>query len=343
MSESEFTVIIPAIKNAPILKYTIENCLKLINLDKIIIVTEDKENKFFEENLKVKYLIVENGTFMSVKRNKAVKLTSSKYLAFFDSDSYPANTETVKSAITILKENTKIYAIGGPDISPPNQNFWNQIIGLSTKSFLISGLRNWRKNILPEMYVPELSSSNLVMERAKYLEFKGMNENLYISEDTDLFNRIINRGYKLFYSPKVLAYHRDRTFKLFLIQRYVRGAQTSIAIKDYVKRLIKREKIQEGEFRYEYILTPSIFIYTFFFLVFIMFNKELNIFIISPYILIFLIFLFESVRLVKSLIKIPCVYLVITLATFIQSFSSVAIFIKPDLGLTKIYRNDNDK
>ena len=110
---------------------------------------------------------------------------------------YPKNG---KNAIQKINQDENIYCVGGPDTSPLSQNKSQKSVGLLKKSYLISGFRNHRKNIMPEMFVNELSSSNLLMRRKKYLELGGMDENLYTGEDTDLYNRIIAKVKKLIFA-----------------------------------------------------------------------------------------------------------------------------------------------
>ena len=45
------------------------------------------------------YLIVQPGLTMSKKRNLAAKNTYTEYLAFFDSDSFPASSDWIENAI----------------------------------------------------------------------------------------------------------------------------------------------------------------------------------------------------------------------------------------------------
>ena len=273
------TIIIPALKNSLILKNTINHCLNLKNAPDIFIVTDDKHNLFFNDNKSVNYLIVQPGLTMSKKRNLAAKNTYTEYLAFFDSDSFPASSDWIEHAIKKINQDENIYCVGGPDTSPFNQNKSQKSVGLLKKSYLISGFRNHRKNIMPEMYVNELSSSNLFMKRNKYLELGGMDENLYTGEDTDLYNRIIAKGKKLLYSPDVHAYHYDRTFKSFLIERYDRGMQSTVAIKSYIKNILFKNNIQKGSaytgktFRFEFLINPLFFPY----IIFIIFNFKLKI------------------------------------------------------------------
>ena len=76
--EKKTTIIIPALKNSPILKNTINHCLKLKENPDIIIVTDDSSNLYFQENKNVQHIIVEQGMNMSKKRNIAVKKCSSR-------------------------------------------------------------------------------------------------------------------------------------------------------------------------------------------------------------------------------------------------------------------------
>ena len=345
--EEKTTIIIPALKNSPILKNTIKHCLELKENPGIIIVTDDSSNLHFQENKNVQYMIVEQGMTMSKKRNIAVKKCSSKYIAFFDSDSFPATEDWIVNAINNLKKDNNIYAVGGPDTSPPLQEKSQNNVGLLKKSFLISGFRNHRKNILNEMYVPELSSSNLFMERERYLELNGMDENLYTGEDTDLYNRIIANGHKLYYSPQVHAFHYDRYFKSFLVERYDRGMQSTFATKAYIKRLFLRKQIAHGSsyttktFRFEFLINPLLIVYFIFLLIVLIFSKMYFLFYI-PLILYILILIVESLRISKFSLNFINLFFQLFICTIIQSVASLLLFFNYSINLKKHYRNISD-
>ena len=59
----------------------------------------------------------------------------------------------------------------------------------------------------------------------KLLKNNGMNEKIYISEDTDFCNRInIFFGEKkMFYSGKCAIFHKDRNLRNFIVQRFSWG------------------------------------------------------------------------------------------------------------------------
>ena len=341
------SIIIPALKNTLILKNTIASCLELNGNPNIIIVTDDDDNLFFNDNERVKYLIVKPGMTMSKKRNLAVEKSFTTYVAFFDSDSFPISKEWAEIAIQKIEKNQNVYCIGGPDTSPPNQSKSQQYVGLLKKSYLISGFRNHRKNVMPEMFVNELSSSNLLMKKERYLEMGGMDENLYTGEDTDLYNRIVAKGYKLLYSPIVHAYHYDRNFKSFLVERYDRGMQSTVAIKSYLKNIFNKKKIEKGSayttktFRFEFLINPFFFPY----LIIISLNLFLNIlpnFFLIPLVLMLSFALIETIRLCSSIKKYLLFFLKLVLSVIICSLASFLLFFDISINLKKHYRNFSD-
>jgi|TARA_B110000259_G_scaffold85847_1_gene100096 GT2 family glycosyltransferase len=344
---NDTTIIIPAIKNSPILSITLDECLKLKTNPNIIIVTDDIENQVYNKYKNVEYMIVPPGMTMSKKRNIAVKKCQTKYVAFFDSDSFPATQDWIINAIICLEKDPSIYAVGGPDTSPPLETKDQKDIGLLKKSFLISGFRNHRKNILSEMYVTELCSCNLFMERKKYLEMNGMDEELYTGEDTDLYNRIIAKGYKLYYSPKIHAYHFDRYFKGFLIERYDRGMQSTVAIKSYFKRIFLKEEIKLGSaythktFRFDFLINPMFIIYLIGLLLFPIFTS-IKIIYFFPLILYFFVLTIESLRLSNVSINFFKFFFQLFTCTIIQSIASVLLFFNLSINLKKYYRNVSD-
>lgn len=341
------TIIIPALKNSPILNNTLNHCLELKGNLKIIVVTDDIKNQIFKNYENIEYLLVSPGMTMSKKRNLAVKKTNTEFVAFFDSDSFPANKDWIIEAKKCLKKDIKIYGVGGPDTSPPNESISQKNVGLLKKSILISGFRNHRKNILKEMYVPELSSSNLFMRRNVYLEMNGMDENLYTGEDTDLFNRIIASGNKLYYSPNVHAFHYDRYFKGFLIERYDRGMQSTVAIKAYLNRILLNKKITPGNayttktFRFEFLVNPLFIIYII--LLFLLtFLLSFNFVLFAPLIFYFFILFFESLRISNFSINFFRLFIQLFLCTLVQSVASLLLFFNVSIDLKKYYRNVSD-
>ena len=217
-------VIIPAIElGGELLK-----CLKeinKINYNKFIttIVLDRNSNiKLPKFKYKVKKLIV-GKINMSKKRNIAAKKSKSKYIAFIDSDAYP-NKNWLKLAVKYLNRGVA-DVVGGPGIPFPNENNMEKICYLSKRSYFVTGHLNFRKYKAKKRYCDWLESCNLIMTRSFFLKYGGMDNKRYTGEDKEFFERVrkINPELKVFYSPDLFIYHRERQLTGFLLQRMCFG------------------------------------------------------------------------------------------------------------------------
>ena len=84
---NNFTIIIPCI-NFKDVKKSIINIRKIYKKTKIIVCLNQKIKNKKDKNLK---LIYTNLKGIGAKRNLAVKMTKTKYIAFIDSDAYPSD------------------------------------------------------------------------------------------------------------------------------------------------------------------------------------------------------------------------------------------------------------
>jgi len=156
---------------------------------------------------------------MSKKRNMAVRKFKSKYIAFIDSDAYP-NKNWLKLGIKYLKDK-KNHVVGGPGLPFPDQDYSGRICYLSKRSYFVSGYLNFRKYKAKKRYCDWLESCNLIMERNFFLKYGGMDDERYTGEDKEFFERVRkkNPNLKVFYSPDLYIYHRERRYFGFLLQR----------------------------------------------------------------------------------------------------------------------------
>ncbi len=167
-----------------------------------------------------------------------------------------------------------------------------------------------------------------------------MDENIYSAEDTDFCNRILNKGKSLYYIKELVAYHVDREIKLYFIQRYIRGILTAETTLNFFKKKIKKEHISEGEFRYEYLLTPLLAIY-------IIASCSAYIFLFSnliiffPFALFLILVFLETLRIKEKESFFP-IFISLFFVILMQSFSSLLFFFGIKFDIKKIYRNEND-
>ena len=213
-------IIIPAIK----LDDELLKCLKEINKINYsnffvtIVLDFQIKNKLPKLKYKINKLVV-GKINMSKKRNIAAKKFRSKYIAFIDSDAYP-NKNWLKKGIKYLK-GKKGDVVGGPGLPFPNENYPEKICYFSKRSYFVSGYLSFRKYKAKKRYCDWLESCNLIMENKFFLKYGGMDNKRYTGEDKEFFERVRkkNPNLKVYFSPDLYIYHRDRRFIGFLLQR----------------------------------------------------------------------------------------------------------------------------
>ena len=133
ISAKDFTIIIPAISYKDV-----KTCIKKIRqkykkIKIIVCLNELSLKKNIDKNLK---FIITNKKSIGKKRNLAVNISKTKYLALIDSDAYPGKN-WIESTYKYLKIK-KLGIIAGPHIDPLKQNDSEKLIGLVKKSFFIT-------------------------------------------------------------------------------------------------------------------------------------------------------------------------------------------------------------
>ena len=219
MKIKDFTVIIPCVSFNDA-KFCIKNIRKYYKKIKIII-SLNRVNKKINKDKNLKIIISKNKS-IGKKRNIAVDACKSRYLAFIDSDAYPGKN-WIESTFKFLKKKN-IVIIGGPHIDPPNQTYFQMIIGLVKKSFLITMLPNFQKqNKEKAQHVSFLPSANWILSRKFFNSLKQMDDKMLRNEDWDFVYKMRKTKYKLFYSPNTLVYHDNNTIFHFIKKRFIYG------------------------------------------------------------------------------------------------------------------------
>ena len=214
-------IIIPTIRLDNLLLLCLKKCLVQNYSNFIIsIITEDENNKSAiiklenPKNIDINILKVKNVN-ISTKRNLAAFKFQSDFVAFIDSDAYPEK-DWLKNSLNCFEDN--IIAVTGPTGLPfPNEKYFNKIVNIAKRSYFCTGKWSIRKYSDKKFFISQTESCNLLINTNIFLELKGMNEDLYISEDTDLCNKI-NAKYgenRILYSGKNIIYHKDRNIIKF--------------------------------------------------------------------------------------------------------------------------------
>ena len=323
--KQSINIIIPAIEvNTELLKCLKElNNIKYSNFFVSVILDQKPKKKIPKFKYKLNNLVV-GKINMSKKRNIAARKFKSEYIAFLDSDAYP-NKNWLKLAIKYLKQK-KGDVVGGPGLPFQKQSYSEKISYFSKRSFFVTGYLNFRKFKAKKQYCDWLESCNLIMKRDFFLKYGGMDKTRYTGEDKEFFERVrkINPALKVFYSPDLYIYHRERTILGFLLQRMCFGM-------DFLN-LVKPNSGIKG---FQPILPILIFL-SFFMVLISEINLALKIkFLLPLIILINLVIFINTKKYVKLLKDQIATAIIINLANIFFALGGILTLI----GLRKILVN----
>jgi len=165
-------------------------------------------------------IILAIGDCPSCQRNQAVKTAKGDILYFLNKDSKVA-PDIFNIAMDVFNRDENIAGAGGPDLTPKDNSFMQQLFGYAMSSYFAHGKMRARYSQIGKERAAdekELILSNLAIKRDILLRSGGFNEKLYPNEENELINRISKMGYKFIYSPDIKVY-RNRRGALFAFVR----------------------------------------------------------------------------------------------------------------------------
>jgi len=147
----------------------------------------------------------------AMKRGLASRDALGDFLIFIDDDAYPE-----KNILEILDkdfQDESVAAIGGPAITPKDDNFLQKVSGAVFLSSLSGGF--------PERYIPvgkkrfviDWPSVNLSVRKSAFLKIGGFDSQYWPGEDTkfclDIMHKLKERN-KILYNPEIIVWHHRR-------------------------------------------------------------------------------------------------------------------------------------
>ena len=224
MDQSKFTVIIPS----KVIDDNLLNCEKKIRQFykkmKVFLMVDDESNNFNLSNCtEIKPTGLVN---VAEKRNIGFKQCNTEFIVFIDSDAYPEHA-WLDEIEKVFRQNPSVGACGGSNLSPDENEEEKKLICSIKKSIVVSQNAQLVKNkqTKPRL-INFLPTCNLVVKRSVLQHIEPMDKKLFAHEDISLNENIKKNGYKIYYEPSSYVYHKDRSIRSFLNQRFVYGTES---------------------------------------------------------------------------------------------------------------------
>ncbi len=142
------------------------------------------------------------------KRDFAIGKAEGELCAFIDDDAYP-RPDWLHAAISHF-DDPQVGAVGGPGITPPEDDLLEQAGGAVFASPLGSGQVLYRFVQRRAREVDDYPAYNLFVRSEVLKEVGGFSSTYYGGEDTKLCLEIVKSGNKILYRPEVVVFHHRR-------------------------------------------------------------------------------------------------------------------------------------
>jgi len=251
VNDMKFSIIIPVQK---INDYIINFIPKLLEQDYPkfeIFILPDVIPKEIPKILKNKNIkIIETGKMgPAKKRDFGAKKSKGDILAFIDDDAYPTDKKWLEKVSENFKD-TEITAVGGPQLTPKESNFFQKLSGKLFESPMISGPVNFRHKSAKKRICYDLPSCNFFIRKKDFFDAGGFDTGFWPGEDTKLCLNIKKLNKKIVYAPNIKVYHhRRKNLREYIKQNVTYAIHRGFFVKKY----------PETSFKIAYFI-PSLFL-----------------------------------------------------------------------------------
>lgn len=190
----------------PLLRECLEHCRQLDYPDTEIIVLPDEP---FEAPVSGARVIATGACLPAKKRDLGASKAQGEILAFLDDDAYPF-PDWLTSAVENFSD-PEVGAVGGPGITPADEETSRRLSGFIYESRLVSG--NFRYRYMPgkKQLVDDFPSCNLLVRRDLFMEIGGFKTEFWPGEDTIFCLELTKKfNKKIVYEPAAVVCHHRR-------------------------------------------------------------------------------------------------------------------------------------
>ena len=222
----KFTVIIPARAINDNLKVAVSKLKKVSYYDFEVIIVLDEFIKVNFGPRENRFKVIASGPVKpGEKRNLGAQQATGDVLAFLDDDAYP-DANWLRAAANVFSEDEGLYALGGPELTPLNVEFEENMAGKVLESYMSGGFTTYRHKHAPRKVIDDYPSVNLFVKKEAFNAVGGFDMDYWPGEDTKLCLDLVKHYKRKFlYDPSpVVFHHRRKLFKPFFqqVSRYGR-------------------------------------------------------------------------------------------------------------------------
>lgn len=306
MIEPMVSIIIPVRNEAGLLK----NCLESIsNLDypkdriEVIIAdgmsTDDTVNT--AKQLGARVVLNEEKT-VSPGRNVAFKLAKGEIIAFTDADCI-VDKDWIINSLKYFKDD-EVACVGGPNLTPSDEGDFGKAVGFVFNQGIFSAGSIHARELKEVKEVRSIPGCNAIYKKDALEKVMPIDETLLTCDDTELNQRLIDKGYKLLYTPDVFVWHYRRPNPKRLFRQMYRYAIGRLQVGKKDRRMINSVHIMVG------LALPAI-------LAVLIFSSMLFMVLLAGYLLLVLIFSIRALQETGSIqvsVMVPVVISIILVA-----------------------------
>jgi len=206
------SIIIPVKNDASLLKACLES---ISNLDypknKIEVIIADgmstDDSAEVAKNYGARVVLNEKQT-VSPGRNIAFKRSSGEIIAFTDADCL-VDKNWISNSLKYF-EDEKIVCVGGPNLTPSDEGDFGKAVGFVFNQKIFSPGSIHARELKEIKEVKSIPGCNAIYRRDALEKVMPIDESLLTCDDTELNQRLIDKEYKLLYTPDVFVWHYRR-------------------------------------------------------------------------------------------------------------------------------------
>jgi len=211
-----FSFVIPFKKKTKFLEENLKALerLKTSKQDFEVILVPDERIELGKTELFLK--VFETGAISpGKKRDLGAREARGEILVFIDDDA-----RVKRNFLRNLEKyfrNEEVSAVGGPNITPPEDGFLRKTSGNVFESFFGSGgiaIRYKSSKERRNEEVDDWPSCNFSIRRSVFMEIKGFDTDYWPGEDTIIARKMLLAKKRIVYAPDVVVHHHRREFPI---------------------------------------------------------------------------------------------------------------------------------